>query len=96
MDMPPPFPRWLSPAKRATEHKRIVGLMIEEAIADHPKLNRDKLTVAFGNIVTMTWQSERIADLESRVETLAQQLAGFAAAQPALAKRATLKLSDGS
>ena len=93
-----PFPRHLSPAARATEHKRIVGLMIEEAIADHPSksLNRDKMTVAFGNIVTMTWHAERIADLESRVETLAQQLAGIAAAQPAPAKRTKLKLGSGT
>ena len=90
-----PFPRHLSPAARATEHKRIVAAMVEEAIVDHPKLDRDKLTIAFGNIVTMTWQSERIADLETRVETLAQQLAGLAAVSPAPA-RAKLKLRSGT
>jgi len=92
----PPFPRHLSPAARATEHKRIVAAMVEEAIVDHPKLDRDKLTIAFGNIVTMTWHAERIADLESRVEQMAQQLAGIAAPAPAPAKRTKLKLGGGT
>jgi len=93
----PPFPRHLGPAERAIEQRRIVAAMVEEAIADHPSksLNRDKMTIAFGNIVTMTWQSERIADLETRVETLAQQLAGLAAVSPAPA-RAKLKLRSGT
>ena len=70
--------------------------MVEEAIVDHPKLDRDKLTIAFGNIVTMTWHAERIADLESRVEQMAQQLAGIAAPAPAPAKRTKLKLGGGT
>jgi len=84
----------MPPAERGIERQRIVNLMIAEAMADHPKLNRDKLTKAFLDIVTMTWHAERIADLESRVEQMAQQLAALES-QPAPA-RAVLKLRGNS
>ena len=95
----PPFPRSITPAETAIERKRIVDLMIAEITADNPKANldRDKITIAFLGLVNTAWHAERIADLESRVEQMAQQLAGLAAQPaPASAKRATLKFRSGN
>ena len=98
MNSIPPFPRHLSPTQRGIESKRIVDLLIAGITADNPgkTLNTDKMTNAFLGIVTMTWHAERIADLESRVEQMAQQMAALES-QPTPAKRAILKLggNDG-
>ena len=94
----PPFPRHMSPAERAIERKRIVHLMIAEITVDNPgtTLSRDKLTLAFTDLITITWHVDRIVELEGRVEAMAQQLAALETQPvPALAKRATLKLKGG-
>ena len=73
--------------------------MILEITADNPgkTIDRDKMTIAFLGIVNMAWTADRISDLESRVEAMAQQMAGLAAQPaPAPAKRATLKLTGGT
>jgi len=88
----PPFPRHLSPAERAIERKRIVAAMVAEIVADNPgsNMNRDKMAVAFLDLVNTSWTADRIAELERRLDAL------DAAAQPAPAKRATLKLRSGN
>ena len=95
----PPFPRDMTPAETGTERKRIVNLMIAEITADNPKANldRDKMTVAFMGLVNSAWTADRIADLESRVEHMAQQMAALESQPaPAPAKRALLKLRSGT
>ena len=95
MDIPK-FPRHMTPAETAIERKRIVGLRIAEITADNPgkTIDTDKMTIAFLGIVNSAWAVDRIVELESRVETMAQQMAGLAA-QPAPA-RAVLKLRGNS
>ena len=97
MDQPLAYPRHLSPTQRGIESKRIVAAMIAEITADNPgrTLDRDKMTNAFLGIVNASWSVDRIADLESRIEHMAQQLAALES-QPTPAKRATLKLKGNS
>ena len=92
----PKYPRHLSQAERSIEQRRTVAAMIQEITADNPgkTLDGDKMTVAFLAIVNSNWQAERIADLELRVETMAQQMAALEA-QSAPAKRALHKLKGG-
>ena len=91
IDMPPPFPRWLSPAKRGAEFKRVAAMLANQAIAENPKLlDRVRLIEGFSDAVNTSWTSDRIFDLERRLDAL------DAAAQPALAKRAKLKQKGGA
>jgi len=61
--------------------------VVAEIVADNPKANpdRDKMTIAFLDIVNSSWTIERIADLERRLDAM------DAAPIPAPAKRAKLK-----
>jgi len=88
----------MTPAETAIERKRIVGLLIAGITADNPgkTIDTDKMTFAFLNIVNSAWTADRIKDLEWRVETMAQQMAGLALPAPAPATRATLKLRNGT
>ena len=97
MNSIPPFPRHLSPTQRAIEFKRACALLADQAIAENPKaLDRVRLMEGFVGIVHTSWTADRIADLERRAETMAQQMAALES-QPTPAKRATLKLrgNDG-
>ena len=66
--------------------------MVAEIVADNPgsNMNRDKMAVAFLDLVNTSWTADRIAELERRLDAL------DAAAQPAPAKRAVLKLKGGT
>jgi len=96
MDQPLAYPRHLSPTQRAIEFKRACALLADQAIAENPKaLDRVRLMEGFVGIVHTSWTADRIADLESRVEHMGQQMAALES-QPAPTKRATLKLRSGT